>query len=409
MRALPGEQLAGAVAVDDGQHRAVAAPPARTAARAGVTRAVIWMRLGVPTASAGLDGGARIVGVDVHRVVARRVRRRRDGHRFAQLRPARARNVSHRAASQPLEQVHHLELRRAPVRRRSSACGRGAGRYSCRCGACPVSAAAHRVQQDQQAAPAGVDHAGLGQHVELPRWCLLERDGCGVGGGRDHRRRGRPPSAALARRRRPRPAAPTRWCRARPRPSTRRPGRRRGRSAAREHRGRRCRPAGAVALGAAAAVTSARPRRICDRITPELPAAPRAAPPAASAGGLRRRRSSGRSASACAHADRMVNSMLVPVSASATGKTLSRLISSVWVIRWPTAVCAQARRAEASSRTSRHRTSPPSMPPPCAQPGHRWLTGTWHGRSRRWTGFLVIRSPRPVSWSGCRVTRTVGC
>ena len=41
---------------------------------------------------------------------------------------------------------------------------------------------------------------------------------------------------------------------------------------------------------------------------------------------------------ASASADRMVNSMLVPVSESATGNTLSRLISSVWVIRSPTAV-----------------------------------------------------------------------
>ena len=48
----------------------------------------------------------------------------------------------------------------------------------------------------------------------------------------------------------------------------------------------------------------------------------------------------------------MVNSMLAPVSESATGNTLSRLISSMWVIRSLTAVCAQSRKADASSRRS---------------------------------------------------------
>ena len=52
---------------------------------------------------------------------------------------------------------------------------------------------------------------------------------------------------------------------------------------------------------------------------------------------------------ASASAERMVNSMLMPVSESATGNTLSRLISSMWVIRSPTAVCAQSRNADASS------------------------------------------------------------
>ncbi|OBK91387.1 hypothetical protein A5652_10845 [Mycobacterium sp. 1165178.9] len=44
--------------------------------------------------------------------------------------------------------------------------------------------------------------------------------------------------------------------------------------------------------------------------------------------------------------------MLAPVSESATGKTLSRLISSMCVIRSLTAVCAQSRRVIASRRRS---------------------------------------------------------
>ena len=60
----------------------------------------------------------------------------------------------------------------------------------------------------------------------------------------------------------------------------------------------------------------------------------------------------------------MVNSMLVPVSASATGKTFSRLISSVWAIRSPTEVWAQSRRADASSRRPDFANS---YPPPTPQ------------------------------------------
>src|ERR1700741_4703206 len=101
---------------------------------------------------------------------------------------------------------------------------------------------------------------------------------------------------------------------------------------------------------AAPAVTSAIPRRIWDRITPELPRAPFSAPvdraPATRATQPAPPSTVAR-AFASAKAERMVNSMLAPVSESATGKTLSRLISSMCVIRSLTAVWAQSRRATA--------------------------------------------------------------
>ncbi|CAG6986012.1 hypothetical protein PICSAR164_02027 [Mycobacterium avium subsp. paratuberculosis] len=105
------------------------------------------------------------------------------------------------------------------------------------------------------------------------------------------------------------------------------------------------------ARAAAVAVTSATPRRICDRITPELPRAPFSAP-VDSAAAARATQPGPPAACSSASAERMVNSMLAPVSESATGKTLSRLISSMWVIRSLTAVCAQSRRAAASSGRS---------------------------------------------------------
>src|SRR5215218_7783603 len=92
-------------------------------------------------------------------------------------------------------------------------------------------------------------------------------------------------------------------------------------------------------------------------MTPELPLAPCNAP-VASAAATCTTSSLSDSASAYAHAERMVNSMFVPVSASATGNTLSRLISSVCEMRSPTAVCAQSRRAEASSRRADIQTLP---------------------------------------------------
>jgi hypothetical protein len=112
---------------------------------------------------------------------------------------------------------------------------------------------------------------------------------------------------------------------------------------------------------AAAAVTSASPRRIWDRITPELPRAPCNAP-LASAAATCATSSVPDCASACAHAERIVNSMFVPVSASATGNTLSRLISSVWEIRSPTAAWAQFRKAEASSRRAIPTSNPVEQP-----------------------------------------------
>ncbi|SHU19574.1 Uncharacterised protein [Mycobacteroides abscessus subsp. abscessus] len=58
-------------------------------------------------------------------------------------------------------------------------------------------------------------------------------------------------------------------------------------------------------------------------------------------------------ASAALTAERMVNSMLVPVSASATGKTFSRLISSLREIRPSTEARAQSSSAALSSTESR--------------------------------------------------------
>ena len=97
---------------------------------------------------------------------------------------------------------------------------------------------------------------------------------------------------------------------------------------------------------AASAVTSAIPRRIWDRITPELPRAPFSAPTDKAAATRVTSPTPVREIAtvlASASAERIVNSMLMPVSESATGNTLSRLISSMWVIRSPTAVCAHWR------------------------------------------------------------------
>ena len=52
MRTLTGEQFLGAVTVDDGQHRPLVAPAAGRMRAGRAVSAVIWMRLGVPTASA---------------------------------------------------------------------------------------------------------------------------------------------------------------------------------------------------------------------------------------------------------------------------------------------------------------------------------------------------------------------
>ncbi len=49
----------------------------------------------------------------------------------------------------------------------------------------PAQGRAHRVQQYQQAAAARVNHAGIGQHVELLGG-LVQCDGGGIGGGEDH-------------------------------------------------------------------------------------------------------------------------------------------------------------------------------------------------------------------------------
>ena len=108
---------------------------------------------------------------------------------------------------------------------------------------------------------------------------------------------------------------------------------------------------------AAEAVTSARPRRICDKITPELPRAPRSAPRARAATTCDTSPDLLACRSASANAARIVNSMFVPVSASATGNTFSRLISSACTTSPPTAAWAQSSRPDASNRR-------PDMTPP---------------------------------------------
>ena len=81
----------------------------------------------------------------------------------------------------------------------------------------------------------------------------------------------------------------------------------------------------AVAEAPASPTTETRPRRICDKMTPELPRAPMSDP------WLIAVQTSARlspAASTSSHTDPSVSDMLVPVSPSGTGYTLSRLIGS---------------------------------------------------------------------------------
>ncbi len=355
VRTLAGEQRLRAVAVDDRQHRAVVAPAAgRPCARVSGQRGDLD-----PARCADVERrlhrAARVVGVDVHRVLAT-VPRRRDGHRLAEPFEPLAQQFDARVVALA-EQVHHLELRRRPVDTVTASCDGGAGWYSARCGACPASVVVIASSRTSSPRPPASTTPASGEHVEL-LWGLLQGDaaaseadadhrdevgavGRGVlgrtGGGLQHRDDGA--GHRLADRGDDQSDRVTQ-CGA-------------------EH--------GAVDVGEARRPvrrpprpsTSARPRRICDRMTPELPRAPCNAP-SASAAATATTSSVGRE-SARAHADRIVNSMFVPVSASATGKTLSRLISSVWAMRPPTAVWAQSRRVVASSRRA-------DMPPPSPKP-----------------------------------------
>src|SRR3984957_9303787 len=146
------------------------------------------------------------------------------------------------------------------------------------------------------------------------------------------------------------------------------------------------------------------PRRIWDRITPELPRAPFSAP-ADRAAVVSTTSADFASVLASASAERMVNSLFPPVSESATGNTLSRLISSMWVIRSPTDVCAQSRKANASSaRPGSASPDPTSIPPPYTAVGGRqpiyserqhWLHGT--GR------LLIVLAVPPGGSYSCQV------
>ena len=162
---------------------------------------------------------------------------------------------------------------------------------------------------------------------------------------------------------------------------------------------------------AACAVTSAMPRRICDRITPELPRAPLSAPDDRAAAVLATSADFA-SVLASASAERMVNSMLTPVSASATGNTLSRLISSMWVIRSPTAVCAQSRNADASSaRLGPASPDPTLVPPPRAYLGGRQpIHSRRQHRSHDTRRLLIVLAVLPggsYPFAGRRATRNV--
>ncbi|SKW93096.1 Uncharacterised protein [Mycobacteroides abscessus subsp. massiliense] len=86
-------------------------------------------------------------------------------------------------------------------------------------------------------------------------------------------------------------------------------------------------------------------------MTPELPRAPWTAPRASAAATCATVAPSP-SASAAFTAERMVNSMFVPVSASATGNTFSRLISSLRVINPSTEARAQLSSAALSNTES---------------------------------------------------------
>ena len=369
--ALAGEQLGRAVAVDDGQHRPLAAssrPAAVRSRRRSAPRS--GSGCGSPSARRRLDGGARRRRCG--RAPSSAPHRRRTP-RWPPIR--RARRAARAAASAP-------SASQPPSRYITSNCGgagvrggvrrqRGAApaRTRARCGACPVIVAVSASSRTSRPRPPGVDHAGVGQHVELLGG-LLQRDHRGVAGGDDRLRQPVAVAGALLDGARRRPAAPRRSCPATSSPpieattsSTAAPQRRT------EQRGVDVVQLAARSRRPRARSTSAMPRRICDRITPELPRAPCSAP-ADSAAAVWATSSDFGAASASASAERMVNSMFAPVSASATGNTLSRLISSMWVIRSLTAVCAQSRNAGASSRRPGSSPDPTSLhllaPPRCA-------------------------------------------
>ena len=215
--------------------------------------------------------------------------------------------------------------------------------------------------------PAGVDDAGLGEVGELGRGLLQRgvgrpdrgRDGVAEAAG------GRPVGAAgrdggLGRR--PGDGED----RALDRADDRGAGQVRRRRRARPPRPRRRSPRRRAAESTAA---SASPRRTWETMKPELPSAPCAAPVASARQrrrGVQRRRRRRSAASAL----RRVVSMLLPVSESGTGKTLSASISARCSASRSTAVRLQRRTASASSASS---TVTPS----------RSAAGYWPGRGRR--------------------------
>ena len=351
--AFAGEQRLRAVTVDDRQHRAVAAPAARrpTACISGERRDLNAARRA--EVQRRLHRAARIVGVDVHRVPAA-LPGRRDGHRLTEAFEPLAEQFDAGMVT-PAEQIHDLELRGCPddmvdliaqwpgrpvlgPLRRVAGQRRG-----------------HRVEEDQQAPPSRVDHAGLGEHVELLGG-LLQGDRCCFGCRSDDGHEVR----AVARRIL---GSGGGGLQDRDDGAGHRLAHRGDRQAdGMPQRGAQDR---AVDVGEIAVALVGRLGGDVGEAAQDLRqddarvAAGALQRALGERGGHRHHVDRRRRESARAHAARMVNSMFVPVSASATGKTLSRLISSVWAIRPPTAVWAQCRRVVASSRRADIPTSNP--------------------------------------------------
>ncbi len=260
---------------------------------------------------------------------------------------------------------------------------------------------------------AGVDHAGLGEHLELlgrvahrllageqrRRQHLGEQRVLLVGARVGVEALAQPLRAALARRHRPSPGSRSASS---PRPA-RGPRRRRRSaalvSAASISSGSISRPGGVASFSAA-------PRTIWLRITPEFPRAPISAARATS------RTISGRrgSPSACARAGRARRARGAssapccrPVSPSATGKTLRSLISSRRASRWASATPTTWRkRTIDESGTAREPSGRGQAPVPLPSPPHGQGMLTAAARSRHSGTHAATRWSPP----GAASTRT---
>ena len=184
MGALAGEERGRPVAVDDGQHGSLTTPAAgRIRTRRPGERGDLNPARGAER-QGRLDGTAGVVGVHVHRVATAAVGGGgRDRDRVAELVEALA-QVLDPVGFAAAQQVHHLETRRSG--RRDSDLGVGGRRHILLTGRrVPGHDLAQRVEQHQQAATTGVDHARIGEHVKLLDG-LVERDHCRVRSGDHH-------------------------------------------------------------------------------------------------------------------------------------------------------------------------------------------------------------------------------